>query len=195
MQQQTNAIPHITAHNSVRYTAQQIAQEFAIADSTVRTRWLPWLIQVAPIVLLRDDGGYTELAHTLFSEFAKLHSTKAARQAWVSDAKHRYAPEWSSAGVIEGELVPDEVGGTLALLSSQNLTLQAALDADRSEIQDFINQLNTAEADFTDQELEAFKKEGIKRGLLRFKLEAQYEVETVNALRQQRLQGKGGDHA
>jgi hypothetical protein len=44
------------------YTSQELAQELGVAESTVRTRWLPWIQKVAPVELLADGRGYTELA-------------------------------------------------------------------------------------------------------------------------------------
>jgi hypothetical protein len=34
-----------------------LAGELAIAESTLRTRWLPWLERVAPVELLKTVGG------------------------------------------------------------------------------------------------------------------------------------------
>ena len=80
------------------YTAKELAEEFEVASSTLRTRWFPWLEKVAPIQLLKTENGYTEFARTLFSEFKGIDS--AERQAWVIDAKHRYSVEWESAGRV-----------------------------------------------------------------------------------------------
>lgn len=179
------------AHTSVRYSAQQIANELEKSESTVRTRWFPWLLKVAPCPLLRDDAGYTELARTLFSEFAKVEQRD--RPEWVLEAKQRYSQEWACAGVIEGELMPEEVGGTLALMQSSNLAVQAEIDLQLSELKDFISQLNSAEASLSQQELAAFRQAGIQRGLAQFQIETQAQQQVVNMLRQQRLGGQSDE--
>jgi hypothetical protein len=183
--QLSNVQPHATAHTVARYSSRQLAEELDKAESTLRTRWFDWIAKVAPTPLLRDAQGYTELARTLFHEFANVD--QADRAAWVAEAKQRYSQEWASAGVIDGELMPDEVGGTLALLQSTNLTSQAGINADLADLEAFIDQVNEAEANFTQQELEAFKLAGVKRGIVRYKVETQAEIQTVNALRQQRM--------
>ncbi|NEP62801.1 MAG: hypothetical protein F6K31_38780, partial [Symploca sp. SIO2G7] len=109
----SHTLADMQAHAAARYTAQEIAHSHNVAESTVRTRWFEWINQVAPTELLKDGGGYTELARTLFNEFAEVQLCD--RKSWVTDAKARYSHEWASAGVIEGELVPEEVGSVLAL--------------------------------------------------------------------------------
>lgn len=181
--QMTDIQPHAPAH----YTAQQIAQEVGKGESTIRTRWFDWLIKVAPAPLLRTDDGYTELARTLFAEFAQVKNCDRAQ--WVTDAKQRYSQEWASAGVIDGELMPDEVGGTLALMQSVNLATQSGINGDLADLEAFISQVNEAEANFSEQELEAYKMAGVQRGIARFKVETQAEIQTLNTLRQQRMGG------
>lgn len=182
---------HIHAHNTVRYSAQQIADEVGKSESTVRTRWFPWLLKVAPCPLLRDEAGYTELARSLFAEFAKVEQRD--RERWVTETKAIYAQEWASAGIIDGELMPEAVGGTLALLQSSNLVSQISIDAELAQIGDFISQLKDAQVSFSQQELESFKVAGIKRGLAQFKVETQVQFQTVNALRHQLLEGQSDD--
>ncbi|NEP19299.1 MAG: hypothetical protein F6J97_20790 [Leptolyngbya sp. SIO4C1] len=169
------------------YSAVQLAEELNIGDSTIRKRWFQWLLKVAPEPLLKTADGYTELARTLFHEFAKVDQRD--RKNWVTDAKARYSAEWDSAGIIEGELMPPEVGGALAILQTANLTTQAAIDQELADLDGFIDQLNEAEANFSAQELATFKLAGVKRGAMRFKIEAQAEAQTYNHLRQQRMQG------
>ncbi|MGD1858178.1 MAG: hypothetical protein ACFB2W_28410 [Leptolyngbyaceae cyanobacterium] len=146
------------------YTAKQLAGEFGIASATLRTRWFPWLIKVAPEQLLKTNDGYTELARTLFSELKNIGSNE--RNAWVSDARHRYAPEWESAGVIEAEL---------------------AIQQDLNDLDAFIADVRQAETNFSEAELASFRTAGAKRGIARFKIETQTELEVYNRLQQQRL--------
>ena len=187
---------HMTEYNSphtqsaVRstgayYTAKQLAEEFETASSTLRTRWMPWLEKVAPGQLLKTEDGYTELARALFSEFKDVDVSE--RQAWVVDAKHRYAQEWQSAGVIEAELMPEEVGGVLATISSQNTSSEIALQQDLADLDQFIDSLNQAEASFSEAEVARFRLNGAQRGVARFKIEAQAEAEVYNKLQQKRL--------
>lgn len=168
------------------YTAKQLAGEFGIASATLRTRWFPWLIKVAPEQLLKTNDGYTELARTLFSELKNIGSNE--RSAWVSDAKHRYAPEWESAGVIEAELMPESVGGVLATLNTQQTSAELAIQQDLNDLDAFIADVRQAESNFSEAELASFRTAGAKRGIARFKIETQTELEVYNRLQQQRLE-------
>src|SRR6476646_10438008 len=126
-----NATTHVRLHigstpnctstaQSARYTAQQIADEHGVKEVTIRTRWFNWLLEVAPEPLLRDKSGFTELGRSLFSDFAQRVKTEGMKSKdWVIDAKSRYSQEWASAGVIDGELLPHEVGGALATLQNK----------------------------------------------------------------------------
>lgn len=170
----------------VHYTAKQLSEEYSIASATLRNRWFPWLKKVAPEQLLKTSDGYTELARTLFSELKDVDSSE--RSAWVADAKSRYAPEWESAGVIEGELMPEEVGGVLATLSNQQTSAELAIKKDLEDLDEFINSVKQAEASFSEAELASFRTNGAKRGIARFKIETQTELEVYNRLQQQRLE-------
>ncbi|MDJ0704689.1 MAG: hypothetical protein QNJ46_15505 [Leptolyngbyaceae cyanobacterium MO_188.B28] len=184
---------HKPAHPSAQtahYSAKQIADQLQVGESTIRTRWFEWLKKVAPEPLLKDKQGFTELARSLFAEFAQVE--KGDRPQWVADAKARYAQEWGSAGVIEGELMPDQVGGALALLNRRNSSLQQSLETELADLEAFVQQVNEAEADFSQAELEAFRTSGAKRGIVRFKIETQAELEMLNTLRQQRMGGQDG---
>ena len=143
------------------YTAQQIAEENNVTDATVRNRWFTWICKVAPPALLKQGKSYTELAHTLFNEFAKVD--KSERIAWVADAKARYSSEWGSVGVIDCEVMPDVVGGTLALLQTNLQASNNALSLELAEVTDFIGQLNAVDADYSQAELETWAANGAKK--------------------------------
>lgn len=168
------------------YTAKQLSEEYSIASATLRNRWFPWLKKVAPEQLLKTSDGYTELARTLFSELKEVDTTE--RSAWVADAKARYAPEWESAGVIEAELMPDEVGGVLATLNTQQSSAELAIQSDLQELDGFIDSIKQTEASFSEAEIASFRTKGAKRGIARFKIETQTELEVYNRLQQQRLE-------
>ncbi|MEM9808151.1 MAG: hypothetical protein AAF959_23030 [Cyanobacteria bacterium P01_D01_bin.56] len=180
-------IADIESHTSARYTAQQIAQAHNVGESTVRTRWFEWLLKVAPAELLKDRAGYTELARTLFEEFADVRHCD--RNQWVTDTKIRYAPEWSNAGVIEGELMPDSVSSALALRQTQNGMMQQSITQELADLEAFVDQLAVTEADFSDAELASFQAAGQRRGMMRYKLELQAEMDTYGHLKQRRMQG------
>ena len=182
-----NSQPNVIEHVPVHYTGQQLADLYGVSEATVRNRWLKWLCKVAPEELLRSSDGYTELAYALYEEFAKVD--KKERAAWVADAKSRYSAEWSSVGIIDGELMPEVVGSALALLQTNNSSINSELSAELASLEGFVDQLNGVDADFTQAELDSFKAAGMKRAIVRFKVEAQTEAETFNALRQRRLQG------
>ena len=130
-------VADIEPHVSARYTAQQIAQTHNVGESTVRTRWFDWLVKVTPAELLKDNAGYTELARTLFEEFAEIKHSD--RNQWVVDTKARYAAEWSNAGVIEGELMPDSVSSALALHQTQNGMMQQSIAAELADLESFVD--------------------------------------------------------
>ncbi|MEM9485010.1 MAG: hypothetical protein AAGA83_15130 [Cyanobacteria bacterium P01_F01_bin.116] len=178
----------VAAHSGGHYTAQAIAQAHNVSDSTVRNRWFPWIAKVAPEPLLKEGKGYTELARSLFAEFAQV--PKNERDVWVEAARSRYSHEWASAGVIEGELMPDSVGGTLALLEVSNAHNDALVKEELGNLEDFLNQIGEVEADFSDAELQSFRMAGARRGIQRFKVETQAELDTLNELRQRRMGGK-----
>ena len=179
-----STVPSTGAH----YTATQLADELAIASATLRTRWFPWLLKVAPEPLLKTSDGYTELARTLFAELKDVDPSE--RSAWVPDAKHRYAPEWESAGVIEAELMPEVVGGVLATLSNQQTSAELAIQQDLDDLDTFIADVRQAETNFSEAELASFRTAGAKRGIARFKIETQTELDVLNRLRQQRMEGE-----
>ena len=96
----------------------QLAGELAIAESTLRTRWLPWLERVAPVELLKTEAGYTDLARSLALEFKQIPSKKATREKWAAEAKQRYSREFSPDGLV-GPGVCGELGSALALVRQQ----------------------------------------------------------------------------
>lgn len=177
------------------YSIQDIASRYpdiGMKEVTIRTRWFEWLRRVAPEPLLKDGGRYTALAVELLDDFAqRVKRDGMDSKAWVEDTKRRYSHEWCSAGVIDGELMPEEVGNALALIQTQGSALETTYQQEMADIQAFVEQLNTAEDDFSEAELQMFKTKGAMRGVKRFKVETQAELSAYNALRQQRMQGTG----
>ncbi|NEP15455.1 MAG: hypothetical protein F6J97_00965 [Leptolyngbya sp. SIO4C1] len=177
----------IRAHVAVHYSAQQIAQTHNVAESTVRTRWFDWINQVAPAGLLKDERGYSELARTLFDEFAQVE--KRDRKQWVLDAKSRYSQEWAGAGVIEGELMPEEVGNVLALRQTQTTDIELAVAQQLQSLEGLIDQVNAAEGNLSQADLKAAVARGQQRAVMLYQAELQAELQTTNALRQRRMGG------
>ena len=175
------------AYTERTYTAQQIAEENNVTDATVRNRWFEWLCKVAPAQLLKSGKSYTELAHTLFDEFSKVD--KAERHAWVADAKARYAAEWGSVGVIDCEVMPAAVGGTLALLQTNLQASNQALSLELAQVSEFVSQLNATDADYSQAEVETWAANGAKKAVAQFKTEEVARAQTLAALRQQRMEG------
>ncbi|NEP58687.1 MAG: hypothetical protein F6K31_16995 [Symploca sp. SIO2G7] len=182
-----HTLADIQAHTSAHYSAQEIAQTHNVSASTVRMRWFDWLIKVAPAELLKDDQGYTELARTLFNEFAEVKTCD--RKSWVTDAKARYSHEWASAGVIEGELVPEEVGSVLALRQTQTTALELSVAEQMANLEAMIDQVNTAEVNLSETELRAATARGQQRAIALHQAELQAELQTTNLLRQRRMGG------
>ncbi len=187
----TDVSPHVLTdiepHTGGHYTAHQIAETHNVSDSTIRNRWFEWICKAAPAELLKDKEGFTELGRTLFAEFAEVKTCD--RDTWVTDAKSRYAQEWSNAGVIEGELMPDSVSSALALRQTQNGMMQQSIAEELADLENFVDQLAVTEADFSDAELASFKSAGQRRGMMRYKLELQAEMDAYGQLKQRRMGG------
>ena len=167
------------------YTAVQLAKWCGVGDATIRNRWFDWLLKVAPEPLLKEGKGYSELARTLFLEFKEIPQNN--REEWVTEAKARYAQEWSSVGIIEGELMPQSVGGALATIQSSNTDAALALAEEMEAALNFGTQLDEVEAEFSQAELEAMRLRGARRGIMQFKVEAQAAADTYNQLRQKSM--------
>lgn len=165
----------------------QLAKELAIAESTLRTRWLPWLEKVAPLELLRTDLGYTELARSLALEFKQVPSKKAAREQWVSEAKRRYSGEFSLDGLIP-EGLPPELGSALALMRQQGTQMQTEATADLERLKALITQQGQVQADFDEAEVAAIQARGMNRGVQRFQIETEAEDSAYFQLRRLRSQ-------
>lgn len=174
------------------YSGAQLAGELAIAESTLRTRWLPWLERVAPIELLRTPEGYTDLARSLALEFKQVPSKKATREKWVSDAKRRYSGEFSLDGLIP-EGLPGELGSALALMRQQGSQMQQAGTTDLERLKALIVQQGQVQADFDEAEVAAMRARGLTRGLQRFEIEAEAEDSAYYELR--RLRSQAGNSA
>jgi hypothetical protein len=169
------------------YGGAQLAQELAIAESTLRTRWMPWLEKVAPLELLKTEAGYTELARSLAQEFREVPSKKAAREAWVSDAKRRYSGEFSLDGLIP-EGLPQELGSALALVRQQGTQMQTAATTDLEKLKALITQQGQVQADFDEAEVQAMRARGMNRGVQRFQIETEAEDSAYFQLRRLRSQ-------
>lgn len=182
-----DVLSDVAAHSGGHHTAQSIAEAYNVSDSTVRNRWLPWLRKIAPESLLKSGKGYTDLARTLFGEFAEVKHCD--RNAWVTDAKARYAHEWESAGVIEGELMPEEVGNVLALRETQTNELELSVAQQLQSLESLIDQANTAESNLSEADLKAAVTRGQQRAVMIYQAELQAELQTINSLKQRRMGG------
>ena len=171
------------------YSSRELAEELDIADSTLRTRWLPWLRRVAPMELLLEGKEYTELARSLLTEFAQVPSKKAEREQWVVDAKRRYSQEFMPGGITP-DGVPDELGGALALLRHQNNTIQTSASAQFADIKRLITRQAAVEAEFDEAEIEAMRAAGLNRGVMRFQIETEEEDSTYYQLRKLRSEAR-----
>ncbi len=178
--------PHVTPHAERTYTAQQIADQHNVKAVTVRTRWFDWLLKVAPEPLLKDGKAYTELANTLFAEFARVDQSE--RHAWVADAKSRYSAEWGSVGIIDCEVMPPEVGSALALLQMSNNALHETISLELAQMQQFIEQLNVTDADYSKAAVDQWAANGAHMAIAQFRTEEVARAQTLNLLRQQRTQ-------
>ena len=182
-------------HHGEPFTVEELAHELNIASSTLRTRWFPWLLKVAPLELLRTDAGYTQLARSLFWSLASVNKSRKAREQWVSDAKAQYSREFMPNGVTPSG-VSSELGGALALLRNQGNDMQSAADAQLLQLQQLIESQAQVEAEFDEAEIAAMRAAGAKRGVMRFQIEAEEEDAAYYQLRklktQARKQSKSG---
>ncbi|NER78973.1 MAG: hypothetical protein F6K42_05220 [Leptolyngbya sp. SIO1D8] len=187
---QVEILPEAIAHPAP-YSSRELALDLGVAESTLRTRWLPWINRVAPTELLVTDAGYTELARTLFSDFATVSSKKKDREQWVVDAKQRYSREFMPHGVTP-EGISDELGGALALLRNQGNALQTEADAQILELRALIEEQSQVEAEFDDAEIEAMRAAGMKRGAMRYQIESEAEEQAYYGLKKLRSQARQG---
>ncbi|MBE9157011.1 hypothetical protein IQ265_09260 [Nodosilinea sp. LEGE 06152] len=169
------------------YSGAQLAGELAIAESTLRTRWLPWLERVAPVELLRTEAGYTDLARSLVLEFKQVPSRKAAREKWVAEAKQRYSREFSLDGLV-GPGVCGELGNALALVRQQGSQMQLSATPGFEQLKDLIGQQSKVQADFDAAEVAAMRARGLNRGVQRFQIEVEAEDSAYFELRRLRSQ-------
>ena len=174
------------------YGGGQLAGELAIAESTLRTRWLPWLERVAPVELLKTAEGYTDLARSLALEFKQIPSRKSAREKWAADAKQRYSREFSPDGLV-GPGVCGELGSALALVRQQGSQMQLSATTDLERLKALITQQGQVQADFDEAEVAAIRARGLSRGLQRFQIEAEAEDSTYFELRRLRSQAGGSE--
>ncbi len=188
---EVDARPHVSEnvspHSERTYTAQQIAEQHNVSAVTVRTRWFEWLCKVAPEKLLKNGKSYTELANTLFGEFASVD--KKERPLWVADAKQRYSHEWGAAGVIDCEVMPDNVGGTLALMNANNTDLQQSIALQLASVEQFIDQMNAADANLSQAQVQQSIARGTQQAIAEFQLEETTKAQVLNQLRQRRMGG------
>ncbi len=169
------------------YSGAQLAGELALAESTLRTRWLPWLERVAPVELLKTEAGYTDLARSLALEFKQVPRKKAAREKWAAEAKQRYSREFSPDGLV-GPGVCGELGSALALVRQQGSQMQRVGTANLEQLKALITQQGQVQADFDAAEVAAIRARGLNRGLQRFQIEAEAEDSAYFELRRLRSQ-------
>ena len=174
------------------YTSAELADELAIAESTLRTRWLLWLERVAPVELLKTEAGYTDLARSLALEFKQVPSKKAAREKWAAEAKQRYSREFSPDGLV-GPGVCGELGSALALVRQQGSQMQQAGATNLEQLKALITQQGQVQADFDAAAVAAMRARGLNRGVQRFQIEAEAEDSTYFELR--RLRSQAGNSA
>lgn len=186
----TDTTPDVSPYSSGHHTAQAIAQAHNVSSSTIRNRWYPWLKKVAPEALLKDGKAYTDLARELFTEFAEVATP--GRDAWVAEAIARYSHEWSSVGVIDAELMPDGIGEVLAVRQAQTGAIHQSMEAEMLELEKFADQLLITEGDLSQTALNAYTAMGAQRGMLRFKVETQAELEAYSRLMNRRMGGQSG---
>ena len=174
------------------YGGGQLAAELMIAESTLRTRWLPWLERVAPVELLKTAEGYTDLARSLALEFKQIPSKKVAREKWAAEAKQRYSQEFSPDGLV-GPGVCGELGSALALVRQQGSQMQLSATTDLERLKALFTQQGQVQADFDEAEVAAIRARGLSRGVLRFQIEAEAEDSTYYELRWLRSQAGGSE--
>lgn len=164
---QTHTPPTKAHSDGGTYTATVLAEEFGVKPPTIRTRWYPWINKVAPEPLLKKGKSYTELARTLFADLSKFDGSDRAQ--WVKGAKQRYSAEWESVGVIEGELMPEEVGGMLALVNQQQESLASSNQSAMADVDAFIDAYKTAEANISKGRKNKLDEEAAAEAIAEFK--------------------------
>jgi hypothetical protein len=173
------------------YTAIFLARENNIADVTLRTRWYRQLCEVAPESALKANRGYTDLARQLFRSYAEtVASGNLSVHAWIAQEKQNHTHEWAQAEaeIISAELVPDEATVSLSTLRTSNQQLQQQMETQMAKLQQFAQSVDDLQTEFSAQDLERFQMNGALRGMKRFEVETQAELQTYHSLRTQTAQ-------
>jgi hypothetical protein len=176
------------------FTAQQIADRYPdlgksgnpLQEGAIRTRWWDWVGQTCSTSFLKDSRGFTRLASDLFDDFAthcKYGSVKPT--VWVEDAKARFRDRLNqiSHGAIDGELMPEEVGGVLAVAQNRVANLTQEASQGKQSLLAFIEQVKSARGSLSETEIEAARQRGAKRAVEKFQVELQVELQTDAELR------------
>lgn len=188
-----STVPAQSTAQTARYTARELADRYPdlgkdgqpLQEGAIRTRWYGWIVQVAPEPLLKDGKGFTQLAADLLDDFAhhvKRNGVKA--ETWVQEAKSRYSQEWADAGVIDGELMPAEVGGTLALAQNKASNLAQQGTEHKAKLLRLIDQARSADASLTNTQKTIAEQRGINSALQEFEVELEAKLKTLSELRQ-----------
>jgi hypothetical protein len=178
------------------YSAQFLAdenQDLNVKADTIRIRWFnDWVTKVAPMQLLKNgQGKFTELGRSLLNSYAQRVKREGINpEDWIVEAKAHYAHEWESEGIIEGELMPEAVGGALAQIRQGTSSMENKITAKLAKLKEFKQQLGTARSNFSEAERKQFQARGVMRGLERFELETEAELATYNQLRQDFFEGE-----
>jgi hypothetical protein len=178
----SRTLPNTTEH----YTAQMIADRYPdleVKADAVRIRWFDWIKKVAPESLLKTGKGYTQLAAELFDDYVQAVKIRNAKpHQWVEDAKTRYQHEWESAGIIQGELVPEELKIVLAGTQSSSLARIEGTELEEAELSELMEYLETARSTLTDREVEKALQEGEAIAVKKFKVRQVAEVRKTSEL-------------
>ncbi|NJO50212.1 MAG: hypothetical protein HC840_13080 [Leptolyngbyaceae cyanobacterium RM2_2_4] len=196
-----NAVPYtertLSEHIEPRfYSAQFLAdenQDLNVKADTIRIRWFnDWVTKVAPMQLLKNgQGKFTELGRDLINNYAQRVKREGVNpEDWIVEAKSHYSHEWESEGIIEGELMPEEVGGALAQMRQGTSSMEGKIASKLAKLKEFKQQLGTARSNFSEAERKQFQSRGVMRGLERFELETEAELATYNQLRQEFFEGE-----
>ncbi|NJO76147.1 MAG: hypothetical protein HC833_21785 [Leptolyngbyaceae cyanobacterium RM1_406_9] len=137
------------------------------------------------------QGKFTELGRDLINNYAQRVKREGVNpEDWIVEAKSHYSHEWESEGIIEGELMPEEVGGALAQMRQGTSSMEGKIASKLAKLKEFKQQLGTARSNFSEAERKQFQSRGVMRGLERFELETEAELATYNQLRQEFFEGE-----
>lgn len=176
-----------------RYTNIQIAEDLGASESSVRY-WFAKVREVCPMEWLKVDGKHTDLSAGLLADYAaRVARGPMAAAPWVLEMQEQFEtppktdvlPADTALALRSNEVTATALTEYLGELGSEVLEATQKVDA-------YMDDLEASDMELLQTELEAVRKRGAKRAVLKYAAEKQAENETAQALRQREIERRRG---